>query len=232
MENIKRRACECSTGRSEKIMKKKYFWIISVSILTICVVIYISISSNQKLTPVDLKEMQNEVAKEISMNESYQNKTMEWAKKNAKVNMELDLGFYEPNQHSDVSPERNVINYFMTGLLQNNIDYFTSAFDVEVLSQDLFQSKEENKELVVKEIIKRISRNGTIEGLKVKESKGGIGLNSNKVLLEILYKDDISKKVSFFISPSEYSHSLEHQHSTFSIVTSAWDIVKQIEGTD
>ncbi|CAI9386628.1 hypothetical protein [Niallia sp. Marseille-Q9988] len=213
-------------------MKKKYFWIISVSILTICVVIYISISSNQKLTPVDLKEMQNEVAEEISMNESYQNKTMEWAKKNAKVNMELDLGFYEPNQHSDVSPERNVINYFMTGLLQNNIDYFTSAFDVEVLSQDLFQSKEENKELVVKEIIKRISRNGTIEGLKVKESKGGIGPNSNKVLLEILYKDDISKKVNFFISPSEYSHSLEHQHSTFSIVTSAWDIVKQIEGTD
>lgn len=213
------------------MMKKHYIWIISISIITICIALYINVSSSQKLTPVDLKDMQNNVAKEVSFNKEYQEKTMEWAEKNAKGDMELDLGFYEPNEHSDVSPQRNVINYFMTGLLQDNIDYFTSAFDIEVLSQDLFQSKEEDKELVVKEIINRISRNGSIEGLKIKEAKEGIGPNSNRVLLELKYSDGLSKRIEIRISPSEYAHSEEHHHSTYSIVTSAWEIVKQIEGT-
>ncbi|MGN8845231.1 hypothetical protein ACTNDN_20725 [Niallia sp. HCP3S3_B10] len=214
-------------------MKKKYFWIISFSIISICIGIYISISSTQKLTPVDLKDMQNDVAEEISFNERYQEKTMQWAEKSTKIDIdELDLGFYEPHEHSDVSPERSVINYFMTGILQKNINYFSSAFDSEVLSRDLFQSKEDDKELVLKEIIDRISRSDSIERLKLKDAKGGLGPNSNKVLLEIHYKDGISKKINFSISSSEYSHSAEHSHSTFSIITSAWDIIKQIEGTE
>lgn len=67
------------------MMKKHYIWIISISIITICIAIYINVSSSQKLTPVDLKDMQNNVAKEVSFNKEYQEKTMEWAEKMQKV---------------------------------------------------------------------------------------------------------------------------------------------------
>jgi hypothetical protein len=198
------------------------------STLTLLCVVYFIFLPSQKEAPMDLKATQEQVAAQIESDNEYQKKTIEWATEQKE---NLDVGFIEPHQKkvNDVSPQRDVVNYFITGILKQDVELFMSTFQTETISSDLFKVEETDKQKVAQDIINRISKNNSIKGVNFKEKKGVFGGETNEVKLEFQYKDGKSSLVTLSLESIEEAHS-DHAHDDILVITtSSWDIIKQIE---
>ncbi|WP_391709088.1 hypothetical protein [Streptomyces virginiae] len=177
---------------------------------------------------MDLKATQEQVAAQIESDNEYTEKTIEWATEQKE---NLDVGFIEPHTEkvNDVSPQRDVVNYFITGILKQDVELFMSTFQTETISSDLFKVEETDKQKVAQDIINRISKNNSIKGVNFKEKKGVFGGETNEVKLEFQYKDGKSSLVTLSLESIEEAHS-DHAHDDILVITtSSWDIIKQIE---
>lgn len=197
------------------------------SLVLLCV-LYLTFLPSNKEAPMDLKETQEQVAAQIESDKEYTDKTLEWATEQKE---DIDVGFIEPHTEkvNDVSPQRDVVNYFITGILNQDIGLFMSTFKTETISSDLFKVDNVDKQDVAKDIINRISRENTIKGVNYKEKKGVFGGETNEVELEFKFKDGKSSPVSLSLEPIEEAHS-DHSHDEILVITtSSWDIINQIE---
>ncbi|GKU84344.1 MULTISPECIES: hypothetical protein [Niallia] len=209
-------------------MTKKSFLIMIGSTLTLLCVVYFIFLPSQKEAPMDLKATQEQVAAQIESDNEYTEKTIEWATEQKE---NLDVGFIEPHTEkvNDVSPQRDVVNYFITGILKQDVELFMSTFQTETISSDLFKVEETDKQKVAQDIINRISKNNSIKGVNFKEKKGVFGGETNEVKLEFQYKDGKSSLVTLSLESIEEAHS-DHAHDDILVITtSSWDIIKQIE---
>ncbi|MEM5014027.1 hypothetical protein ABER75_11575 [Niallia taxi] len=209
-------------------MTKKSFLIMIGSTLTLLFVVYFIFLPSQKEAPMDLKATQEQVAAQIESDNEYTEKTIEWATEQKE---DLDVGFIEPHTEkvNDVSPQRDVVNYFITGILKQDVELFMSTFQTETISSDLFKVEETDKQKVAQDIINRISKNNSIKGVNFKEKKGVFGGETNEVKLEFQYKDGKSSPVTLSLESIEEAHS-DHAHDDILVITtSSWDIIKQIE---
>lgn len=198
------------------------------STLTLLCVVYFIFLPSQKEAPMDLKATQEQVAAQIESDNEYTEKTIEWATEQKE---NLDVGFIEPHTEkvNDVSPQRDVVNYFITGILKQDVELFMSTFQTETISSDLFKVEETDKQKVAQDIINRISKNNSIKGVNFKEKKGVFGGETNEVKLEFQYKDGKSSLVTLSLESIEEAHS-DHAHDDILVITtSSWDIIKQIE---
>lgn len=206
---------------------KKILMMIGGTLVLLCVLYLVFLPSN-KLAPMDLNETQEQVAAQIESDKEYTEKTLEWATEQKE---DIDVGFIEPHTEkvNDVSPQRDVVNYFITGILKQDVGLFMSTFKTETISSDLFKVDKVDKQEVAKDIIDRISRNNTISGVNFKEKKGAFGGETNEVELEFEYKDGNSSSIIISLESTEEAHS-DHAHDEILVITtSLWDIIKQIE---
>ncbi|MEK4671373.1 hypothetical protein [Niallia sp. FSL R7-0271] len=206
---------------------KKILMMIGGTLALLCVLYLIFLPSN-KLAPMDLKQTQEQVAAQIESDKEYTEKTLEWATEQKE---DIDVGFIEPHTEkvNDVSPQRDVVNYFITGILKQDVGLFMSTFKTEIISSDLFKVDKVDKQEVAIDIINRISRNNTISGVNFKQKKGAFGGETNEVELEFEYEDGKSSPITISLESTEEAHS-DHAHDEILVITtSSWDIIKQIE---
>lgn len=200
---------------------------IGSTLTLLCVVYFIFLPANKE-APMDLKATQEQVAAQLEADNEYTEKTIEWATEQKE---DIDVGFIEPHTEkvNDVSPQRDVVNYFITGILNQDVELFMSTFQTETISSDLFKVEETDKQKVAQDIINRISKNNSIKGVNFKAKKGVFGGETNEVKLEFQYKDGKSRLVNLSLESIEEAHS-DHAHDDILVITtSSWDIIKQIE---
>lgn len=208
-------------------MNKKSAALISImAILGASLFIYLDINSDKQR--IELDATKEEVLKEIKDSKEYTEKTIQLAEGN-----DQDIGYFHP-EHAEhegkEDPKKDAIKYFIAGLLSNNTDIFLSSFYVESISQDLFKSKNPDKDAVTKEIMDKISRNGTLKEILYKVNKGFLNTDSNTISLTIKYDDQKEATVNFDLLTLSDSHH-EDEIGTYVITTSTWDIIKQIEAS-
>ncbi|MCM3216732.1 hypothetical protein M3612_19795 [Niallia taxi] len=206
---------------------KSFLMMIGGTLALLCILYLVFLPSN-KIAPMDLKETQEQVAAQLEADKEYTEKTIEWATEQKE---DLDVGFIEPHTEkvNDVSPQRDVVNYFITGILNQDVELFMSTFQTETISSDLFKVEETEKQKVALDIINRISKNNSIKGVNFKEKKGVFGGETNEVELEFQFKDGKSRSVTLSLESIEEAHS-DHAHDEILVITtSSWDIIKQIE---
>lgn len=147
--------------------------------------------------------------------------------------------FEEPHEHNDtkegVDPvvlEKNRNPTYVTELLFGSAtlkekDIFSSAFDFETLNKDLFSVEEENKEKVLVEMMSRISRQNTLIDINVLTVERIEEKGVYEVKVSLFYKDEIKKTVILELIAMESFH--EGEEGVLSVLTSVWDLIKQIE---
>ncbi|WP_158587591.1 hypothetical protein [Neobacillus notoginsengisoli] len=174
-----------------------------------------------------IAETKQEVLNEIKSSKDYAEKTAGWM---GIEGAETDIGYFNPPEEKESKDARlDVLKYFITGLLANDMDIFLSSFNPETISKDLFQSEISDKTEVAKEMMNRISRNGQITDVNYRVEKGSLKTNErNKLSVTFTYSDKKKAKIKLDIIPFSDAHH-DDKESIFVITTSTWDLIKDIE---
>lgn len=211
-------------------MNSKFLWGI-VGVLVIAgIAIYIFISPNLGKHSINLDETQNEVLAAIEENKKYVQETTEFFERNGG---EGEIGFFNPSHEEEEShksdPKEDVIKYFITGLIKNDIDIFLSSFYPDSISKDLFKHENPDKFAVTKEIMKKISRNGEITAIDYKVNKGFMDQETSTITLTITYSDKQRSDITLELMTVEDIHHEGEIHQIYVISNSVWDMINQIE---
>lgn len=206
-------------------MRKRILSIMALIILLFVIILLMFYPNLQKPKEFDLASAKDEVLNEIKTNKEYQQKVSKWN------TTEEDSGYLNlPEKNvSNKDPKLDVLKYFLTGIQTNDVDIFLSSFYPQSISEDLFKVKTDSidKTEVVKEIMKRISKDGKLVNVKYIDEKGALGSSTNKITLILQYKDKTEVKVK--ISAILLGDKHHKENKVYVINTSAWDIIKQIE---
>lgn len=212
-------------------MSSKLIWSLVGGLIIVGISLYIFISPTLGKHSLDLEETQNEVLAEIEKNNSYVQETTEFIEKNGG---EAEIGFFNPTHEEEEShdsdPKEEVVKYFITGLLKNDIDIFLSSFYPDSISKDLFKSDNPDKFSVTEDIIKEISRNKTIKALDYRVNKGFMDQETNTITLTITYKDNQKADINLELMTVEDIHD-EEVHQMYVITNSVWDMIDQIKNS-
>lgn len=202
--------------------------VIGISLIFVGLVVYVIFGPELGKKEMALVATKNEVLSEVNQTKEYVNKTAKWMEETGE---ETDIGYFNPpDEHKEnEDPKVDVLKYFITGLIANDMDIFLSSFNPESISRDLFQSDVEDKTKVAEEIMNRISRDGQINDVQYKVEKGGFKTGEkNKLAVTITYKDEQSANFKLDILPMGDSHH-DDKDSIYVISTSAWELIEQIE---
>lgn len=166
---------------------------------------------------INIDEFSEEMIKDFNQIESVKN--------NYHSEEELDLKdeiMFEKNQ----DPEY-VTNFFFASAVLREVDLFSSVFEFEQYNVDLFLNENPDKHQVVLEMMERITREDTLNNLKIISVKKHAIEPTFTVEVLLFYKDEKVKSISLELITKGTSH--EYGDNIFFIKTSAWDIVSQIE---
>lgn len=208
-------------------MNKQRFYGIIVLLVLIGSLFYLMFSPNGKQEKIDLATTTKDVIQEINVSKEYVKKTTDWMGKGNDGSE--DLYFHPPRvKNNNQDQKKDVVKYFIAGLMTNDADIFMSNFYVQTISEDLFKTKTPDKTEVVKEIMNRISRNGQVKEVRYADKKGIFNSETDKLTLILVYKDNKQANITIQVLPVHVSHK-ESGGKILVIKTSAWDIIKQIE---
>ncbi|KZE68002.1 hypothetical protein AWM68_17680 [Fictibacillus phosphorivorans] len=192
---------------------------------------YFTVSADKHVEKIDIKSTKENVLNEIVQAREYSESTSKWMDSNEELN---DSGYFNPvhahNENEEEDTKREAINYFLTGILQNEVNIFMSAFHVQSISEDLFIKEEQDKEKVVEDIIKSISREGRIKDIHYENVKGLHNSNTNEANLTLVYEDNKKAIINLKFQELKDSHT-EHEKGVQVITTSTWDMIEQIENS-
>jgi len=176
---------------------------------------------------ISLKIAKDEVLDEIKESREYVNDTAEWMGEDA------DIAYFNPpsENNEEDDPKKNVLKYFIAGLMANNIDIFLSSFHPESISKDLFKSENPDKMQVAAEFLERITRYGKLKEVQYGERKGILNGATNTLTLYLTYEDNQKAKILVDIMPLSDAHHEGKEKGIYVITTSAWEIIKQIENS-
>lgn len=203
---------------------KQIIGLITVSIFIIFLLLFY-IVPNQKYETLNLNETKNEVKKELEKTESYYQSTSEWMDAAEKAE---DIGYLNPGHKGgeNTSFYKDLVNYFVVGLLEKDTNIFLSTFAPETISRDVFKSSETDKEKVVQQMISKISRQDTIQNIRYAENKGAFNKSTDKITLKLSYSDGKRAKCTISVIKGGDKHRTQ---SYYLITTSIWSIIEQIE---
>jgi hypothetical protein len=188
---------------------------------------YLILSPGGKQEKMNLDKTKEDVLGEINASKEYLKQTTEWM---GDKSADGDIAYFNP-PHKKVKnqdPKKDVVKYFIAGVLINDVDIFMSSFYAQTISEDLFKKDVPDKTVVVKEIMHRISRNGQLKDVQYKDKKGIFNSETNQLSLVLIYNDNKQATITLQVIPVEDEHG-EHEEKVFVITTSAWDIINQIE---
>jgi hypothetical protein len=173
---------------------------------------------------MDLESTKESVRKEIEELEGYVENTTEWAGEDIG-----EIGYLTPKKDDGpkTEPMEDVLKYFIAGIVDHDIDIFLSSFHPETISKDLFKIDISDKRQVVADMIKEISRNGTVSSVQYSGRKGIFNSVTNEVKVSFIYEDKLTVKVDLTVTPVGDSHHEEEK--LYVITTSVWDIINQIK---
>lgn len=200
---------------------------LAICLLIFIIILIIFILVNpfpKKKQTLDLENTQKQVMEDIKSAKDYEKKTQNW------LNNGQDNIFVK---HRDVggktSSEKkvDVLKYFIVGLLQNNADIFASSIYPEIISKDLFKSDNPDKNVVLQDIMKRITRDGKLNGIDYSIDKGAFNSEKDAITVTFHYKDHKTAKVNLQVMPNGDSHTSTDTY--YVIKTSTWDIIKTIK---
>lgn len=210
-----------------KIHKSSQRQTLSVCLLIVIIILIIIIIMNpfpKTKQTLDLENTQKQVMEETKSAKDYEEKTQDW------LNNGQDNIFVK---HQDVGEKTSsekkvdVLKYFVVGLLQNNADIFTSSIYAETISKDLFQNNNPDKNDVLQEIMKRITRDGKLNGIDYVVDKGVFNSEKDEINVTFDYRDHKSAELTLQVIANSDSHT--STDSYYVIKTSTWDIVNTIE---
>lgn len=202
---------------------KKYI-IIGCSGLLILVIGLILVYESEELLSID-KSTQNDIMKEIENIEAQEATINKW------VNAEdIEGNFVEhPNEEvlARYKEKKGVVEFLFATVLMENTELFVQAFDTETISKDLFKDDEPNKELVAKRLMSRISRDDTLSEVKYTPLTGAFGTEEDESKVTLYYED--GRKVSMMLSFVKGGTAHSDDDEIYSVKTSAWDMINNIE---
>lgn len=208
-------------------MDKKRIGAITFLILLVGFLLYLVLHPSEKQDSINLEKTQNDVLNHVKSSKRYVKNTIKWMGGNQ---MDKDIAVFNPPSPQDgvQDPKRDVVDYFLAGLLSQNVEVFLSSFSVQTISEDLFKKTNTDKTEVAKEIIKDITRNGQLKGVKYEDKKGTLGTDTDKLSLILTYKDTKQAKITLQVMPVSDSDHQSEEASVDVITTSAWNIIEQI----
>jgi hypothetical protein len=173
---------------------------------------------------MDLESTKETVTKEIEEMERYLENTTEWAGEDIG-----EIGYLTPKKDDTpkTEPMEDVLKYFIAGIVDHDIDIFLSSFHPETISKDLFKIDISDKRQVASNMIKEISRNGTLSSVQYSGKKGIFNSPTNEMKVSFIYEDKLIVKVDITVTPVGDSHHEEEK--LYVISTSVWDIMNQIK---
>ncbi len=189
------------------------------------VLIYTAYIYFDKGDSVDLESTQEELLSDIEKIEM-QEQAYKWVH----TSNSEDQGYLDKHQEDIQEKYRkpeNVAKYLFATISMEDADLFLQSFTTPSISKDLFLSDEPDKMLVAEEMMNRISRNGTMTRVGIISVRGSVS-GEPKVNVAISYEDNVTKKVQITMK-KEYD--LHHEEEfIYSINSSVWDMIKEIEG--
>jgi hypothetical protein len=209
-------------------MNKKRLFSILFQVSLIGLLFYLILGSDEKKETVNLNKTKEDVLKGINESKQYVKKTTEWM---GDTSGEGEISYFNPPQKkgSNSDPKKDVVKFFLGGLLTNDVEIFMSSFYAQTISEDLFKKKNvTDKTVVVQEIMNRISRNGQLKGVQYQDKKGAFNAETDKLSLILIYKDNKQATITLQLMPVKDEHG-EHKKEILVITTHAWDVIKQIE---
>ncbi|MDE3841029.1 hypothetical protein C0966_17335 (plasmid) [Bacillus methanolicus] len=211
------------------MIKKTVSVIVTLFVLFGLLIYLIIAPEKENKEIIELKSTKEEVLTEINKTKEYVKKTSEWMEADTG---ESDIGYYNPphDENSNRDQKKDVVKYFIAGLMTNDVDIFLSSFYPQTISEDLFKSKVQDKTKVAEDIMNQITRSGRLKEIQYADRKGIFNSKTDKLSLTFIYNDNKQAKVTLHVLPVQDSHH-EHEENIFVITTSAWLIIEQIENS-
>jgi hypothetical protein len=210
-------------------MKMKRLSAIILLVVMVGLLFFILLRPGGNQETINLDKTKKDVLAQIKSSKEYVKNTAEWM---GGDKTDEDFTVFNPphskNKNQNQDPKKDVVNYFLAGLLTNDVDLFLSSFYVQSISEDLFKKENPDKTEVVKEIMKSITRNGQLKDVKYEDKKGVLNTETDKLVLVFTYKDNKQAKITLQVMPVSDSHE-GNKASILVISTSAWNIIEQIE---
>lgn len=209
-------------------MDKKRFFSILFLISLIGLLFYLVNRPSEKTETINLNKTKDDVLSEIKDSKQYVKNTTNWL---GDKSADQDIANFNPphQKGANKNPKKDVVKFFVAGLLTNDIDIFMSSFYAQTISEDVFKKKNvTDKTEVVQEIMNRISRNGQLKGVQYQDKKGAFNAETDKLSLILIYKDNKQATITLQLMPVKDEHG-EHKKEILVITTHAWDVIKQIE---
>lgn len=205
--------------------------LIALSTIALLVLILYLIWGPQsgKEEELDLEAITNEVLVELKANEDYVKKTAEYmGEENG------EIAYFYPhedavNHGNKKEKKKDVVKYFIAGLLTNDIDIFLSSFYPETISRDLFASDNPDKDAVAQEIMGKITRADQLQKVEYGERKGLLKQDSNTITLIFTYIDGKKAEIRVDTLPLVDAHHEGEEDAIYVITSSAWDMISDIE---
>ncbi len=146
---------------------------------------------------------------------------------------DLEVGYLE-GKDEDVfnhyRVKKGVVEFLFATVIMEDPQHFIQSFQPEIISKDLFSVDNNDKLVVAQEMIKRISRDNKLEKIGYEENKVSF-TEGETATINMYYKDDkvTSINLQFSKTPNHHNENAE----IYSIKTSVWDIIEEIEkGTE
>lgn len=141
---------------------------------------------------------------------------------------DMELAYLENTQDIELKyiDKKGVLEFFLAAISLNDIDLFIQSFELYTISKDIHSSAEKNKDIIIKDLISRLSREGKLIKVGFNEEKGRFGATSETVNATFFYSDGFEATVPITFSKTEDHHNGEE---VYSISTSVFDMLNIIE---
>lgn len=121
----------------------------------------------------------------------------------------------------------NAINYLFAAAQSGNKDAFIDAFEAMEINEALFQSKDPDKEAVAEDMMKRLTRNYTLESVNFIKEKFVFEKEATRCIVELVYKNQKKVRLSIILKLRGTAHT--EGELIYFVKTSPWDLIRQIE---
>lgn len=168
---------------------------------------------------VNVQKFSEEILKDFEQLDSIENN--HYHSEEEDIN-EKDEIMFKKNQDVEY-----VTNLFFAAAALNDVELFSSVFEFEQYNTDLFAYDNSDKYEVSLEMMKRITRDNTLENFKITSVKKHRLEPIFTINILLFYENENVKSIALELISKGTSH--EYGDSIFFIKNSVWKIIKQIE---
>lgn len=124
------------------------------------------------------------------------------------------------------------ISLFFSYAQHRETDLFASAVNYEQFQSDFFQYDVTERHGKIEEALNRISRNGQLEGISVVKSGWALEPDTVRLVVDLKYKDlNEPVRISVLVAgEDEYEAETDETTKVYYVVSSVWEVIRNIEG--